>query len=178
MFLHFKQNFEGTTEVTVDQILEEIRTLPIPQINAQQNMFLNKPVTTKEIETTIFQLGPYKAPGLDGIPAFFYQEYWDIVKHDIYNTVLAFFHSGSLLKTINQTFITLIPKTSFPNNVNQFRPISLYNVIYKVISKILVNRLKLLMNDLITPYQNGFIKGRSITDNILIAHEIFDIMEL
>ena len=56
--------------------------------------------------------------------------------------------------------------------------ISLCNVIYKVISKILVNRLKPLMNDLIIPYQNAFIKGRSITDDILIAHENFDIMEL
>lgn len=78
LFLHFKQNFEGKTEVTIDQL-----------------MALNKPVTLAEIETTIFQIRPYKAPGPDGILAFFYQEYWDIMKHDIFNTVLAFFHSGS-----------------------------------------------------------------------------------
>lgn len=92
---------EGKTEVTIDQL-----------------MALNKPVTLAEIETTIFQIRPYKAPGPDGILAFFYQEYWDIMKHDIFNTVLAFFHSGSWLKTLNQTFIILIPKTSFPDNVN------------------------------------------------------------
>ena len=133
-------------------------------------------MTNEEIELTIFQLRPYKAPRLDGIPAFFYQEYWDLVKYDIFNYVQAFFHSGSLLKTLNQTFITLIPKNSCPDNVNHFRPISLCNVIFKVISKILVNRLIPLMDCLITPFQNAFIKGRNISDNILIAHEIFDMM--
>ena len=118
----------------------------------------------------------HKAPGLDSIPAFFYQDYWDTVKFDVFSTVQAFFHSGSLLKSFNHTFITLIPKKSFPDNVNQFRPTSLCNVIYKVISKILVNRLKTLMDQLVTPYQNALIKGRNISDNILIAHEIFGIL--
>ena len=98
------------------------------------------------------------------------------MKFDVFSTVQAFFHSGSLLKSFNHTFITLIPKKSFPDNVNQFRPTSLCNVIYKVISKILVNRLKPLMDQLVTPYQNAFIKGRNISDNILMAHEIFGIL--
>ena len=86
----------------------------------------------------------------------------------------AFFHSGSLLKSLNQTFLTLIPKVNFPVDVSHFRPISLCNVIYKIISKILVFRLKPFMDMLITPYQNAFIQGRNITNNILLAHEIFD----
>ena len=97
------------------------------------------------------------------------------MKNDIFNYVQSFFHIGSLLKT-NQTFITLIPKNSCPKNVNHFRPISLCNVIYKVIPKILVNRFKPFMDYLITPFQNAFIKGRNIFDNILIAHEIFDML--
>lgn len=173
---HFTQAYERTTTTDVDHILEEIRTLPIPQISNQQNLALTTPVTNEEIEFTIFQLRPYKAPGLDGIPTFFYQEYWDLVKYDIFNYVQAFFHSGYLLKTLNQTFITLILKKFCPDNVNHFRPISLCNVIFKVISKILVNRLKPLMDCLITPFQNAFSKRRNISDNILIAHEIFDMM--
>jgi len=88
--------------------------------------------------------------------------------------VHAFFHSGSLLKSLNHTYITLIPKVPSPNEVSHFQPINLCNVIYKVISKLMVNKLIPLMDNLITPFQNAFIQGRSITNNFLIAHEIFD----
>ena len=121
-------------------------------------------------------MGPHKAPGPNGIPAFFFQEHWNIVKKDILNTVHAFFHSGYLSKTLDHTYITLVLKINFPDDVTHFRPISLWNVIYKVISKILVNRLKPFMDELITPFQNAFIRGRSITDIILLAHEILDML--
>ena len=87
-----------------------------------------------------------------------------------------FFHSSSLLKVLNQTFITLIPKIPNPEEVSHFRPISLCNVFYKIISKVLVNRLNPIMDSIITPYQNPFIKGRNISDNILLAHEIIDVV--
>ena len=173
---HFKQSYGRTTTTNVDQILEEVKTLPIPQISNQPNLALSTPVTNEEIEFTIFQLGSFKSPGPNGIPAFFYQEYRDLVKNDIFNYVQAFVHTGSLLKTLYQTFITLIPKNSCPKNVNHFRPISLCNVIYKVISKIIVNRLKPFMDYLITPFENAFIRGRNISDNNLITFEIFDML--
>ena len=87
-----------------------------------------------------------------------------------------FFHFGSLLKVLNQTFITLIPKIPNPEEVSHFRPISLCKVFCKIISKVLVNRLKPIMDSIITPYQNAFIKGRNIFDNILLAHEIIDVI--
>ena len=121
-------------------------------------------------------MGPHKAPGLDGLPAFFFQHYWEIVKTYVFNTIHDFFHSGSLFKPLNHTFIILIPKISFPDDVSHFSPISLCNMIYKVISKILVNRLKPIIDSLISPFQKAFIKGRNIFDNILIAHEIMDIL--
>ena len=86
----------------------------------------------------------------------------------------AFFHSGSFLKSLNQTFLTLIPKVIIPEDVSHFRPISLCNVTYKIISKILVSRLKPFIYKLISHFQNAFIPGRNITDNILLTHEIFD----
>ena len=158
----------------MEELVDELQGLPIPTLSAQDCSLLNKPISSVEIEDIVFQLGPHKAPGPDGIPAFFYHEYWSIVKSDVVNTVQAFFHSSSLFKPLNHTFITLIPKVTYPEEVNHFRPISLCNVIYKIISKILVNRLKPLMDKLITPFQNAFIKGRNISDNILIAHEIMN----
>ena len=87
-----------------------------------------------------------------------------------------FFIQGPYSNLLIILSLPLFQKNLFPDNVNQFRPTSLCNVIYKVISKILVNRLKPLMDQLVTPYQNAFIKGRNISDNILITHEIFDIL--
>ena len=84
---HFKQSNERTTTTNVNYILEEIKTLPIPQISNQQTLALTAPVTNEEIEFTIFHLGAFKAPGPDEIPAFFYQEYSNLVKYDIFNYV-------------------------------------------------------------------------------------------
>ena len=148
---HFKSAFEDNVPLSYDQILAEVGTLPLPQLFAHQLSSLDRPVTIEEIEV-VFQLGSHKAPSPNGIPAFFYHEYWSIVKFDIFNTVLAFFHSRSLLKSLNATYITLIPKVACPDNVNHFRPISLCNVIYKIISTLLVNRLKPFMDSLITPF--------------------------
>ena len=124
----------------------------------------------------MFQLGSHKALEPDGLPAFFYQLFWGIVKADVINTVLAFFHFCSLFTPLNHTFITLIPKVPFLKEVTHFRPINLCNVIYKIISKILVNRVKPLMDTLITPFQNAFINGRNISNYILIAHEVLDVL--
>ena len=77
----------------------------------------------------MFQLGPYKASGLDG-----YQTYWEIVKEGICKTMENFFNSGRMLKEINATNIVIIPKVKTLEMVNQFRPISLYNYAYKVIT--------------------------------------------
>ena len=84
---------------------------------------MSRPITSWEIDT-IFQLGSHKALGPDGIPTFFYQQYWEVVKIDVVNTIQAFFHLGSLFKPLNHTFLTLIPKTPFPDEVSHFRPIS------------------------------------------------------
>ena len=86
--------------------------------------------------------------------------------------IKAFFYNGHLLKEINKTFITLIPKSKNPKSTNHFRPISLCNVCYKFIAKILANRVKQLLNKIISPLQGVFAPGRLINDNIILAHEI------
>ena len=90
---------------------------------------------------------------------------------DITQAVLSCMNYGSLLKSINNTFITLILKVKNPERVSEFRPISLCDVIYKIISKVLANRLKPILNDIISESQSAFIADRLITDNVLIAFE-------
>ena len=88
---------------------------------------------------------------------------------DVSQAVLSCLNSGSLLKSINHTFITLVPKVQSPKRVTDFRPISLCNVIYKIVSKVIANRLKPLLNFIISEAQSAFIADHLITDNILIA---------
>ena len=85
----------------------------------------------------------------------------------------SFFQSGKMLRQINHTVITLIPKCENPTSTNHYRPISLCSTIYKIISKILTNRLKPVLQKLVHPLQGAFVANRAIQDNILIAHEIF-----
>ena len=98
---------------------------------------LAKPYTAEEVECALKEM----APGLDGMPPLFYQTYWMDVGMDVSQAVLSSLNSGSLLKSVSHTFITLIPKVKNPERVTEFRPISLCNVIYKIVSKVIANRL-------------------------------------
>lgn len=95
---------------------------------------------------------------------------------DVVHTVQDFFERGELLPVLNTTNITLIPKISNPAKVSQFQPISLCNVIYKLISKILADRLKLVLLKLISLFQLSFVSGHAIQDNYIVVAEIFHSM--
>ena len=90
---------------------------------------------------------------------------------DITNAVLVALNLGIILESINTTFISLIPKIQNPKKVSDFRPISLCNVFYKLISKVLVNRLKLVFPYVVSNSQSAFLSGRLIIDNVLVAFE-------
>ncbi|CAL2246750.1 unnamed protein product [Prunus armeniaca] len=133
---------------------------------------LLRTITREEVFETVKSLSPSASPGPDGFTGAFFQHHWSVVGDDVFRVVLSFFHSGKLPKRLNHTHITLIPKVLNPRNMKQWRPISLCNVIYKIISKILTNRLKSVLPLLISPYQSAFVAERHITDNILVVHEI------
>ena len=101
-----------------------------------------------------------KAPGLDGLPALFYKQYWPIVGESVISAVQNFFKLGHMLNEVNNSFIVLIPKITNPSSVNHFRPISLCNMVYKFIAKILVSRMRPLLANLISPCQSAFILDR------------------
>lgn len=113
-----------------------------------------------------------KALGPDGMSAIFYQTYWNTVDRDVVATVQSYFRNGHMLRDLNHTFISLIPKKQDTNKVEHFRPISLCNVLYKVISKILANCLRPYLQKLISPHQAAFITGRNIAENVMLTQEI------
>ena len=110
-------------------------------------------------------------------PLFFYQNYWDLLGEEVTSSVLYFLNSASLPANLNHTFITLIPKVKNPEFIFEFRPISLCNVLYKIFSKVLANRLKKILPNIITENQSAFTKSRLISDNILVAFESLHSMQ-
>lgn len=85
---------------------------------------------------------PLKAPGPDGLPALFYQKYWNIVGKDVEELVLKILNDNMSPESLNQTFIVLIPKCKNPISPKDFRPISLCNVVLKIVTKTIANRVK------------------------------------
>ncbi|CAM8974659.1 unnamed protein product [Rhodiola kirilowii] len=135
------------------------------------NLKLTEPYSESEVRCALFQMHPTKAPGLDGFSAMFYQKFWGVVREDLTKEVLRFLNEGILDNSLNETVIILVPKIKDASRVGDFRPISLCNVIMKIITKVLANRLKACLPEVISLSQSAFIKDRLISDNILIAHE-------
>lgn len=105
------------------------RKLPV-----EAALYLQRPVSEKEIKEAIFQCHPLKAPKPDGFNASFFQENWVVVGEEVTKAIQSFFNAGRLIKELNHTFITLVPKNNSASQLNDFRPISCCNVLYKFIS--------------------------------------------
>ena len=122
--------------------MEECLNVVESRVTDDMRGFLSTQYTAEEVQVALFQMGPTKASGPDGMNALFYQKYWHIVGDSVVLAVLDFLNNGNMLPDINHTNIVLIPKVQNPESMSEFRPISLCNVIYKIISKVLANRLK------------------------------------
>nr|GEU59262.1 hypothetical protein [Tanacetum cinerariifolium] len=129
-------------------------------------------VSDQEIKDAIFSIGNDKSPGPDGYTAAFFKEVWDIISKDIMLAIREFFVNGKLLKELNLTIIALMPKVSSLARVNDYRPISCCNVLFKCISKIIANRIKESLKTLVSSNQSAFVPGRNIADNSLLTEEL------
>lgn len=116
-------------------------------------------------------MGPNKAPGPNGLPPCLFQHFWHILGDKVFETMQSIFQNEKLLPGFNETIICLLPKGVALESLNQFRPISLCNMLLKVVSKILENRLKPLMCQFTSYHQSSFVLGRSTTVNIVVAQE-------
>ncbi|KAI3463155.1 hypothetical protein Pfo_019818 [Paulownia fortunei] len=126
----------------------------------------------EEIRQAVFAMDLDSVAGPDGFSAFFFQHCWDIIHMDIKEAVVDFFKGNTMPRSFTATSIVLIPKIENPKTWGDFRPISLCNVNNKIFSKIISNRLVNILPEIISPAQSGFVKGRLISDNILLAQEL------
>jgi len=168
---HFSDLLQETSQDRTRAIATIAACIP-NKVSTAQNDLLNKPVDISELEEAIKQMQRGTAPGPDGFTVDFFVHFWDLFKQDILQIVETSRTSGSILKAFNSTFLTLIPKEEGADSPSLFRPISLCNVIYKITSKIIANRIKPLLPDLISEEQSGFVAGRQILDGILLVNEV------
>lgn len=167
---YFREMFRSTNP-RGEEIEEVLHALDC-MVSEEAKHDLSCSFTEAEVKDALSSMPPLKFPGPDGYPALFYQKYWNILGSSVIDCVLNFLNHKSLPPGLIFTYIVLIPKVKNPHRMNEFRPISLCNVLYKIGSKSLANRLKPVLDSIISPSQSAFVPHRLITDNVLVAFEI------
>lgn len=175
---HFSEYFSDLYTSNGPQEWEEVLDFVDTLVTSEMNDKLTAEVTIQEVKEAVFDLGATKAPGPDGFSGIFYQDQWELVRSIIHESAIQHHSTNSLLQVLNQTHLALIPKVKAPVSATQYRPIALCNFSYKILTKILVNRLKPYMPNLISENQSAFVSNRQIQDNIIVAHEIFHHLKL
>nr|GEX80622.1 hypothetical protein [Tanacetum cinerariifolium] len=169
----FVKHFEGFLGISpeVAKFSEEESLLFEKKVSSEDVEIMIKEISNDEIKKALFDIEDNKAPRPDGFTSRFFKKSWEIIKDDFCAAIKEFFESGKLLREINATLIALVPKSTTPQKVSNFRPIACCNVTCKCISKILTNRIK-NASHIVDDNESAFILGRAITDNILLVQEL------
>jgi hypothetical protein len=141
-------------------------------VSEAESLQLIAPILPLEIKDSLWYFKPFKAPRPDGLQPGFFQHCWHQVGESVSKEVIQIFNSGKMPSYLNKTLIVLIPKCLGPETLSQFRPISLCNTMYKIVTKIIVSIIRPLLSNLISPYQTTFVPGRRGVDNVVIAEEL------
>ena len=143
-----------------------------PRVLEQEALSLTAHVDVKDVKMSLWSLKAFKAPEPDGLYLGFFQKCWPIVGDSVVNEVRQIFSSGRMPEYLNRTLISLIPKCLGPETLSQFCPISLCNTVYKIVTKIIVCRLRPIVGNLVSLFQAVFVPGRRGLDNVVIAQEL------
>eukprot|EP00253_Pinus_taeda_P008759 PITA_08759 len=163
---HFQNLYSSNDQGEETEEIEFLNHIP-SLVSVEDNADLCKPVTEEEIIKTIWSMDSDKAPGPDGFTIHFYKVCWDIIKNDLQKMVRGFMSKAKVGGNTNSTYLALIPKDSNPETFARLRPISLCNASYKILAKLLANRMKPMLPRIISTAQGGFVKGRHILDNVI-----------
>ena len=137
--------------------------LSFSSISSEEASWLKRPFEEEEICKVVSNMNGDKAPGSDGFPVSFYHACWPILKGDVLAVFFEFHEYGSFVRSLNATFLSLIPKKTNAVEVKDFWPISLVGSVYKILAKVLANQLSMILSAVISPSQNTFVQGRQIT---------------
>lgn len=184
LWLHNKEEVKNCVvnyfkRLFTEEGVEELHNIPqdvFPELAQRDWNYLSLPFTKSDIDTVVKEMGSLKAPGPDGFQALFYQKHWEVVAKNVYELVFQVLEGKGLPEELNETHIVLLPKVDNPELPSQFRPIGLCNVAYKIVTKVIINRIKPLLPMLISNTQASFVPGRQITDNIVIVQEVIHTM--
>ena len=168
----FEQFYKSLFSSSHPSIPNDLDDLISPCLSDDDREMLVTIPSPKEIREVLFSMGSNKAPGPDGMSTLFNKFYWNIIGGEVVEAVSSFFIKGFMLRELNHSFIVLKSKNSNTTTVQQYRPISLGNVLYKIISKLLANRLKRVLDKIVSPWQTAFVPERTIQENTFIAQEI------
>lgn len=131
----------------------------------------------EEVKASVWDLSPTSVAGPDGYPGSFYRRFWHVIQHDVHKAVQEFYLRFRMPKPTATATIILIPKVCNPQNFADYRPICLTNFISKVITRLLASRLAKILPKVISPEQAGFLQGRGITEQVLLAQEMVHFLD-
>jgi hypothetical protein len=136
-----------------------------------ENEALIKPFTEDMVKSAILQMKHNKSSGHDGFPAEFYQGFWELIKHDLMALFEDFYKGKLSLYSLNFGTIVLLPKCKEDTKIQQYKPIYLLNVSFKIFTKVETNRLMYVAQKVINPTQTTFLLGWNIMEGLVILHE-------
>ncbi|GLT73797.1 hypothetical protein SLA2020_456310 [Shorea laevis] len=170
---HFMNQFTNQPQPRVP-----LGGLQFAKLNEEDRDMLEAKFNEVEIREAVASCASDKAPGPDGFNFHFIKTIWSTIEGDIISFMKEFHKNEKLVKGLNASYLTLIPKTKNPISLKEFRPISLVGCIYKILAKVLANRLRKIIGKVISTSQSTFMEGRNLVDSVLTLNELVHDMKL